>query len=568
MRLPFGKNPSYSINYYSKMLIIILICIFLINCVVSVITISITRQQSIDYIENTFNLYLKDTQKRLNAIDHFMIWTVKNEPLIGDIEDAQGVDEFSTSLSNFRTRVNDFQYSTGKEYQFFLALKKENLFFNSSPIKINYSDYLKMKKTLMSETKTLNNYENIKTWQSLKLNNKFYLYHLIEYQNRVFICLVSVDDILSPLQDIKLGKNGSIIMEQDEYVFLSNSNPVHLLKKEEPGTLFNSHLFFDEEDTSLPFSLHVTVDHFGAFEKVILAQLTIITATIFISLILFLMLLYIKKKVISPVQAFSKNLADINNNNEIIDFETSSIKELEEANVQFRGLISEIKKLKVNIYEQEIEKNKIQMDFMKLQIKPHFYLNCLTTIYSMAQMKMYNEIIEMASSTAKYFRYLFQTNQDFVKLEKELEHINDYLAIQKLVHGPAFLFERFIEPDIDQAKIPPLVIQTFIENTVKYCVSLDEEMSIFISIYHVNMNNNKFIKITIKDTGPGFPPDILDKLQNNIPLINRKGNQIGINNVVQRLRLLYGGEFSIKFSNDPDGGARIMLMIPYLMYEE
>ncbi|MEH7484418.1 histidine kinase, partial [Neobacillus drentensis] len=218
--------------------------------------------------------------------------------------------------------------------------------------------------------------------------------------------------------------------------------------------------------------------------------------------------------------------------------------------------------------EQEIEKNKIQMDFMKLQIKPHFYLNCLTTIYSMAQMKMYNEIIEMSSSTAKYFRYLFQTNQDFVKLEKELEHINDYLAIQKLVHGPAFLFERFIEPDIDQAKIPPLVIQTFIENTVKYSVSLDDEMSIFISIYHVNMNNNKFIKITIKDTGPGFPPDILDKLQNNIPLTNRKGNHIGINNVVQRLRLLYGGEFLINFSNDPDGGARIMLMIPYLMYEE
>ncbi|MEH7118670.1 histidine kinase, partial [Neobacillus vireti] len=412
------------------------------------------------------------------------------------------------------------------------------------------------------------NYENIKTWQSLKLNNKFYLYHLVEYQNRVFICLVSVDDILSPLQDIHLGKNGRIIMESAEHVFLSNSDEVQLLKEEESSTLFSSQLVFEETNTSLPFSLHVTIDHFGAFEKIIFVQFCLITATILIGLILFLMLLYIKNKVLSPIYAFSKNLADFNKNNETIDFKSSSIRELEQANVQFREMINEIKKLKVNNYEQELDKKKIQMDFLKLQIKPHFYLNCLTTIYSMAQMNMYKEIQELTLSTSKYFRYLFQTKQNFVKLEKELDHIKDYLAIQKLVHGPAFVFESFIEPDIEKAKIPPLVIQTFIENTVKYSVSLDEQMLIFLSIHSINVDNHKYIKITIKDTGPGFPSDILYKLQNNIPLTNKQGHHIGINNVVKRLRLLYDDEYSIKFSNGPDFGAVIELMVPYLVFEE
>ncbi|WP_160723822.1 sensor histidine kinase [Bacillus sp. USDA818B3_A] len=566
MRLPIKNNPSHSINYYSKVLFIILIIIFLINIFVSFLTISITRQQSIDSITNTVNLYLKDTQKRFNAIDHFMIWTVMHEPLIKNIEEAQDMAELPKSLEDFRTRVNDFQYSNGKKYQFFLALKKENYFFNSSPIQMEYSDYLYIKNYFMSGTKTLNNYENINTWQSLKLNNKYYLYHLIAYQNRVFICLVSVDAILAPLQDINLGKNGKLMMENDQHVFLSSSEQVNLFKQGETNSLFSNHLIFEGKNTSLPFSLHVSLDHFGAFEKVIIAQFSLILATIIISLILLLMLLFIKNKVISPIQMFSKNLSDLNKNNETIDFETSRIIELEQANEQFREMIGEIKKLKVNIYEQELEKKKTQMNFMKLQIKPHFYLNCLTTIYSMAQMNMFKEIQEMALSTSKYFRYLFQTNQNFVKLEKELNHIKDYLAIQKIVHGPAFLFDSFIEPDIEKAKIPPLVIQTFIENTVKYSVSLDDQMRILLSIYSFNMENQKYIKITIKDTGPGFPPDILDQLQNNIPLTDKEGNHIGIHNVVQRLRLLYGDEFSIVFSNGSDSGAAIVLMIPYLVF--
>lgn len=553
-------------NYYSKILFIILNTILIINIFVSFFTISITRQQSIDYITNTVNLYLKDTLRKLNAIDHFMIWTVKHEPLIKNIENAQDMSELPKSISDFRLRINDFQYSTGKEYQFFLALKKENYFFNSSPIEMKYSEYLKIKEFFLTKIPTLNNYEHLNTWTPLRINNKYYLYHLLEYENRMFISLISVDDILLPLKDIDLGHNGTIIMEHGKFGFLSGSNQINVFNKEKSNNLFNSSLLFKGDNTSLPFNLHVSIDHFSAFKKVVIAQFALIVATIIISLILFLILRYIRNRVISPIQKFSENLTDLNQNNESIDFESSNITELEQANVQFRGLINEIKNLKVNIYEQEIEKKQIQMDFMKLQIKPHFYLNCLTTIYSMAQMEMYKEIKEMALTTSKYFRYLFQTNQNFVKLEKELNHIDDYLSIQKLVHGDAFLFDIFIENEIENTKVPPLVLQTFIENTMKYSVSLDEQIKISLRIDYID--NKKFIKMTLKDNGPGFPPDILDKLKNNIPLTNKNGKQIGINNVIQRLGLLYSGEFSIEFSNHFDGGAVIELIIPYLIYEE
>lgn len=568
MKFFTGVPSSRSIDYYLKVLLIILITIFSINLLVSFFIVSTTRQQSINYVTDTVNLYLEEALQNLNAIDHFMIWTVKNDPLLANIEDAEGAKDLPESIRNFRSRVNDFQYSSGREYQFFLALKEESFFFNASPLQMEYSEYLEVKTFFLAETQRPADYESLYTWQSVKLNDEFYLYHSLEYQNRTFICLVSVEDILLPLRNINLGKNGLIVMENEEAGYLSDPSQVELLQTQKWNRLFSSYLLFKESETSLPFSLHVSTDHFSAFKKVVIAQIALVLATALISVILFIILKYIKNNVISPVQLFSKNLSAINQNNESIDFESSSIKELEQAGIQFKELINEIKKLKIHVYEKEFEKRQIQMDFLKMQIKPHFYLNCLTTIYSMAQMEMYKEIKEMTLATSKYFRYLFQTNQNFVLLQKELNHINDYLDIQKLLHDHAFQFNSVIEPGTEKAKIPPFALQTFIENTVKYSVSLDEQIDISLRIEQVEAENKNWINITISDSGPGFPSDVLNSLQNNILLSNKQGNHIGINNVIQRLQLLYGEDYSIDFFNASEGGAVIVLVLPYLIYEE
>ncbi len=533
--------------------------------IVTLFTISITRQQSMDYITNTVDIYLNDTLLKLDAVEHFMIWTVKNEPLIENIEKAKDMSELPTDIQNFRTRVIDFQNSTGKEYQFFLSLENEDYFFNSSPIQMSYSKYLKIKHYFQSKKRQPNKYEDIYTWQSLKIDGNYYLYHLLQYENRTFISLIAFEDILLPLQDINLGNNGNLAIVNDNNSFLTlpkEHTNQRLLK-----SIFSSDLVFPQRDTGLPFSLYVTVDHFSAFKRVVIAHAVLVVATVIISLILFLFVRYLRYKVLSPIQTFSENLSDMNNNNEKIDF-SSSIIELEQANEQFKGLMNEIKKLKIDYYEQEFEKKQIQMDFMRLQIKPHFFLNCLTTIHSMAEMEMYKEIKQMVSSISNYFRYLFQTNQNYVRLEKELNHIQDYLAIQKLLHAHSFHFDIEVEPVTEQALVPPLMIQTFIENTIKHAVSLDEQINIMLNIQSYKVGDKNWVKISLSDDGPGFRADILEKLQNQILLTTESGHHIGINNVIQRLRLLFEEEFQIHFSNNPDGGAMIDIIIPYLKNEE
>lgn len=77
----------------------------------------------------------------------------------------------------------------------------------------------------------------------------------------------------------------------------------------------------------------------------------------------------------------------------------------------------QIKKLKIDIYEKELEKQKTMMNYLQLQIRPHFFLNCLNTIYSMAQTQLYEEIMKMSMITSNYFRYIFQNTQDLVPVK-------------------------------------------------------------------------------------------------------------------------------------------------------
>ncbi|HEO8422127.1 TPA: histidine kinase [Yersinia enterocolitica] len=562
------KNPSRSINYYLKVLLIIMVIILLINMFISMLTISITRKQSIDTITNSVKFYIENVRSNLNAIDHFMIWTVVHEPIIEEMEENMDMDVFPQNLSNFRTRVNDFQYSIGKEFQFFLGLKKESFFSNASPIELPYQDYLQAKNYFFSKNDALHTYEIFSTWKTIKINETFYFYHLLSYDNRIFVCLVSAEDLLKPLNGFNLGSNGSIVMKQEGKTIITTDQQ---MAKDEAASspFFTSKLLFEEKNILLPFSLQINVDHFGAFKHVVITQVLLILATIVISIILFFIFLYIKNRLIFPIQKFSKNLSELNNSNDTINFESNSIIELEQANTQFKNLMQEIKKLKINIYEQELEKKRIEMDFLRLQIKPHFYINCLSSIHSMAELHMFAEIKKMSIATSRYFRYLFQTNHYLVSLKKELDHISDYLSIQQLLHGPTFHYETAIQLNIEEMQIPPLILQTFIENSIKYGFSdINYEETLVISLSITPAKDEQKLNITIKDNGPGYPLDILNKLQNQLPLSEVNGKQIGINNVIQRLQMFYGNSFSISFSNGINDGAFVQLVIPKQLLEE
>ncbi|MDF2869205.1 MAG: histidine kinase [Anaerocolumna sp.] len=555
-----SHRSSHSLEHYIKVLISLSIPIIVINIMVSFFSIITTRQQNVTHISNTITLYQNETVRKTVAVEHFVRWTAIHEPLVETLETSTDFGDRRDAISTFRTRVSDNQYATGREYQYFLYLKEQDLFFNSSALNLSYSDYLICKKEFLKKIESGETLKNSSDWKILKIRKNYYFYYIITYNNRTFISLISARDILTPLEDVNLGANGYMLMKDANNTVLAGTD-----SKKEHSTgnpLFLSRLYFGNEESNLPFTLNIYIDNWS-YERIIIIQIFVILMAFIVAFTLFVFLFYMQKKVIKPIQNFSYNLSKINEGTNLLDLQDGNIIELEQASMQFKNLMREITKLKITLYEEELEKKRIQIGFLQQQIRPHFYLNCLTTIYSMAQTKNYKEIESMALFTSKYLRYLFQTNKDFIKLEYELNHVNDYLNIQSLRYGSAFSYQYNIEPGADEAVIPPLILMTFIENTIKHCVSLTITLKITLSVQKCRRWGKDYLKILLKDSGPGFSNEALNVLNSCQSLTGEDGSRIGISNTKERLTFLYGEEYELNFSNNIDMGACIELLLPF-----
>lgn len=552
-------RPSYSLEHYIRVLIRLSIPIIVINVIVSLFFIISTRKQNVTHISNTITLYQNEMVRKTIAVEHFVRWTAIHEPLLEEMESGSFGDRLD-AIDTFRTRVSDNQFATGKEYQYFLYLQDQNLFLNSSSLNISYSDYLICKKEFLKRIESGETKKNSNDWKILKLGDNYYFSYSITYKNRTFISLISAKDILAPLNEVNLGANGFMLMKDFSNTILAKTDA----KKDRKtiNTLLLNRLDYDNVNSNLPFTLNIYIDNWF-YERIIIIQVFIIIMAFLLALTLFVFLFYMKRKVIKPIQNFSLSLSKINEGSSLLDLQDGNIIELEQASLQFKNLMREITKLKINLYEEELEKKRIQIGYLQQQIKPHFYLNCLTSIYSMAQTKNYKEIESMALFISEYLRYLFQTNKDFIKLEYELNHVNDYLNIQILRYGSAVSYQCNAESGTCEAVIPPLILMTFIENTIKHCVSLTVTLKIVLTLKKQKKEGKDYLRIIIQDTGPGFNEDILKALNNHQPLASEGGSRVGIRNTIERLNFLYGEDYELNFSNNTDKGACIELLLPF-----
>lgn len=560
------KNASYSLVGNMKLIVIISIPIIIFNIIVSFVSIRNIRYQNQKNIEDIVHMYQKETASKMKSIEHFIQWTVVHEPLIETLEHAANEYEKYIKLTSLRTRVSDTQYVTGTEYTYFLYLNEQDNYYNASDMNLPYAEYLQIRNriTELVHDGDLSRYNF--TWQTLKTNDNTYLYFLINYYNRTFFTIINVMDLLMPLSDMNLGSSGFIEATDTNNNILFSSPSKENKHNYSTNALFYNLITFSGQEYALPFNLHLYCDNFSSYGQLLLFQLFIILFTLGFCIVLSTFIIHIYTKLIKPLQTFSDSLATLKDDEELINLQSANILELEQANLQFKNLLREIKRLKIDIYEKELAKRRFEVTFLQNQIRPHFYLNCLTTIGSMAQLGNYKDINSMVVFTSRYLRYLFQTDKELVRIEYELAHIKAYTDIQALRFGSIFNYTCNISKENEGALIPPLLLITFVENTLKHCRIGEKPLEITLSVNKVIHDDMDYLRIDIVDSGQGFSSEVLNLLSEGKPL-NTTTPHIGITNSIQRLSLLYGTNYKIYFYNEFLGGAHVQLLLPYKLEE-
>lgn len=231
----------------------------------------------------------------------------------------------------------------------------------------------------------------------------------------------------------------------------------------------------------------------------------------------------------------------------------------------FRDMLTTLEEQKIAVYEKEIKAQKMETNALRLQIRRHFFLNCLKNIYSLANGGDIDSIKKIVLLMSVNLRYTLEMHKDAVELAQELRECETYVELQGVGQARPPVLRTQIAPELLSFQVPPVSILTMLENCCKYGSRQDEGLVITITAQLREMDTQKFVCIAIQDNGLGFRGEDLMKLNNNLSQVQEEGH-VGISNTMARIRMMYGERCEVLFSNR--AGARVEWIIPLSEREE
>ena len=539
MKLNHDLSKKHSIHFFFKLLLVLLLINILINIAMSNITRNFIKNQNIVHLRSSIEIYADSVNEKLHSVERFMYSTITHNESLEKLNHVQTFLDYQENFKKVQTSFAEFEYQNETHMTFLLETDSTEHFINVSNLYIPYEDYLLLK-SLRSDISD-------RKWKNVTTKNSEYLVKSVHYEGKIIYAVISSEDILKPLRKLNIGNNGKLSLKEPNNI---------------PSENYLIHA--QNEKTHLPFDIYVLVDYAEVFRNITLLEVFLSAVPIIITILSIIIILYIRQWMIKPLTRLTERLSQLGDSIPPSEFFISEgILEIDKANDKLNKVIFDMQELKIREYHSQLELKKIELNYLKNQIRPHFYLNMLSMIHSMLQTKNYKEIEELTILTSNYLRHLFMANQDFSELKDEVQHIKDYLEIQRIRYGNSIYFSLDYNSELQNTLVPSLLLQTFIENTIKHGFSFQDLFTILLSIKKVKTENSDYIQICIEDNGPGFSEEILSKLNQKQSLITEDGHHIGITNTIERLNLLYPNDYSIAFENNEEGGAKILLLIPY-----
>ena len=275
-----------------------------------------------------------------------------------------------------------------------------------------------------------------------------------------------------------------------------------------------------------------------------------------------ILLLAIQHWMVGPVSRLHKAIGIVEGGD--LDYripEKEQGTEFNRINRSFNHMMDQVEELKISVYEEQLNSQKIRMGFLAQQIKPHFILNTLNILYSYEQ-EEYPLIQRMILYLSRYFRYVVNAYQDFVPLGHEMEHLRNYFEIQKVRFVKTFEAVVEYDEDLSDCLIPPLLLQSFAENAIKYALVPESLVEIRVSAEKTEAGR---LLLRVTDTGAGISDEVLEKIEEfRKDRTFRPGLGIGIQNAVDRVELLYGGSGSVALRRQETGGTAVEIALPMI----
>ena len=308
------------------------------------------------------------------------------------------------------------------------------------------------------------------------------------------------------------------------------------LEKKEAASLFNNYYLktADIANTSIGmFGLYHTPDMWT------ITRTSVILAIVLSLVAILLLTHFINKIVLYPLNKINSaaDKLDQNNMDYLLD-DDENILEYRNINQALKNLISKTIELEDKKNAEAAQKDHAQLQYLQLQTGSHFFINCLKSLYSMLSNKQYENMERMIFAFSNHLRYVFRNNLNLVSLGEEVNEVRDYYNIVQMDLTNPFILDVQIDESLMHIAVPPLMIQTFLENTVKYNRQTENLLIFKVEAETTEIDGCKMLQLRISDNGIGYNNDILELLNSDKQsLYSHK--QVGIANLKYRISIIY-----------------------------
>lgn len=269
----------------------------------------------------------------------------------------------------------------------------------------------------------------------------------------------------------------------------------------------------------------------------------LIESSLILALIVFVLTLlvsiFVSKKISKPIIYLIGEIKKTDKKLYKIKSLPQASSEIQILTKEYNNLIDRIFVLTEDIEKKEEQKRTYQVKALQSQINPHFLYNTLDTILWLVEFGENEKAIKVTKNLGMLLRNSLNIDEDFVKLDKEIEHAKNYLDIQKIRYDNKFTYEFIKKIQTSSLYVPKLILQPIIENAIYHGIREKKSKS-YIKI--IVEKNPEYLIIKIIDNGLG-PKE----KKENIPT---KLGGIGMENVNNRIKLLCGEKYNLKMQRE------------------
>ena len=219
---------------------------------------------------------------------------------------------------------------------------------------------------------------------------------------------------------------------------------------------------------------------------------------------------YMKKRIVRPLNYLNEGFYQIENGNRHYTVETEAdTREFQNAYASFNRMVRSMESLRLDNMEKELEKKELELDNLKLQIRPHFLMNTFNLMYYLLRSpEGAEEAKKLILYLSDYFRYLFRSDRNTELFDKELALIKGYVEVAKIRCPEGLEISYEIDPEVRLIRVPPLLVHNFVENVVKHALTVGKCVHILLAAHY----ENGWIEFEISDDGNGMSQEQAEKI--------------------------------------------------------